>query len=166
MERTLDQRGVMKPRTTARSRFTWMAVALFVAFVVGGSGASSRHERVLYGALPLGLALLCFGRVWWLYGVEVVSRQTFVWLFRRYTGRQAVRFGYGMKAGGVAFALLGAWTLAIWMMESAEGLQRAAPTPQGLISTAMPMPRDPLGVPPSCPVRLMYITCTSGSAVG
>jgi hypothetical protein len=50
-----------------------------------------------------------------------VRRQEFVWLFRRYSGRQAIRFTYGMKAGGIAFALLALWSLAIWVMELGAG---------------------------------------------
>ena len=100
-----------------RLRWTWLAVALFVAFILAASRGSNRHERVLDGALPMGLSLMCAGRVWWLHGQEVMRRRTFVWQFRHYAGEQAVRFGRGMKAGGAAFGLLGLWVVAIWLME-------------------------------------------------
>lgn len=100
-----------------RRRWTGLAIALFVAFILAASRASNRHERVLYGALPMGLSLICAGRVWWLHGQAVIERRTFVWLFRHYAGRQAVRFGHGMRAGGAAFGLLGLWVVAIWLME-------------------------------------------------
>lgn len=100
-----------------RRRWTWLAIALFVVFIVAAGRASNRHERVLYGALPMGLALMCAGRVWWLHGQEVIRRRTFVWLSRKYAGAQAVRFGLGMKVGGAAFGLLGLWVLGIWWME-------------------------------------------------
>lgn len=110
-------RATVDQATAGRTRLTFVAIALFVAFILAASGASNRRERVLYGALPMGLALMCVGRVWWLHGKAVIERRRFVWLFRHYAGQQAVRFGYGMKAGGIAFGFLGLWTLAIWLTE-------------------------------------------------
>lgn len=107
----------MKPHSTFPTRHIWFAIAGFVAMVVGMSGARTQPQRVLYGAAQMGFALMCLGRAAWLYAEEIVRRREFVWLFRHYSGHQAIRFTYGMKAGGAAFGLLGLWSLAIWVME-------------------------------------------------
>ncbi len=104
-------------RPAGLTRLTWLAIALFVAFVLASSSASNRHERVLYGAGFMGVSLMCAGGVWWLHGKEVIRSRTFVWRLRRYTGPDAVRFGYAMLAGGIAFGLLGMWVLGIWFVE-------------------------------------------------
>lgn len=83
--------------------------------VVGMSGARTQPQRVLYGAAQMGFALLCLGRAAWLYAEGIVRRREFVWRGRLYTGHQAIRFTYPMKAGGIAFGLLGLWSLVIWV---------------------------------------------------
>lgn len=114
----------MKPRLAFPKRHVWLAIAGFVAMIVGMSGARTQPERVLYGAVPMAFALMCLGRAAWLYAEQIVRRQEFVWLFRRYSGRQAIRFTYGMKAGGIAFGLMGLWSLAIWAMAMGAGRRR------------------------------------------
>lgn len=106
----------MKRHSAFPTRHIWLAIAGFVAMIVGMSGARTQPERVLYGAAQMGLALMCLGRGAWLYSEEIVRRQEFVWQFRRYSGRQVMGFVYGMKAGGIAFALMGLWSLAMWLM--------------------------------------------------
>jgi len=112
---------VKKTRSAFPTRLVWTAIALFGAMIVGMSGARTQPQRVLYGAVQMAFALMCLGRAAWLYAEEIARRQQFVWRFRRYSGRQAIRFTYGMKAGGIAFALLALWSLAIWVMELGAG---------------------------------------------
>lgn len=107
---------VKETRSTFPTRFVWTAIALFGAMIVGMSGARTQPQRVLYGAAQMGFALMCLGRAAWLYAEEIARRREFVWLFRHYSGRQAIRFTYAMKAGGVAFGLMGLWSFAIWVM--------------------------------------------------
>ena len=111
----------MKPPPVFPKRHIWLAIASFGAMIVGMSGARTQPERVLYGALQMAFALLCLGRAAWLYSEIIVRRQEFVWRFRHYHGRQAIRFTYGMKAAGIAFGLMGIWSLAIWLMEMGAG---------------------------------------------
>lgn len=111
----------MQQRSAVPARLVWIAIGLFALMIAGMSGARSRHDRVVYGAVQAGLALMCLARAAWLYSDHVAKRQEFVWRFRRYTGQQAMGFVYGMRAGAIAFASMGLWTLAIWVMEQWPG---------------------------------------------
>lgn len=107
----------MKTRPAFPTRPIWIAIALFGATIVGMSGARSRHERVLYGAVQIGLALMCLGRALWLYADIVARRQWFVWpVYTVYRGRHVRGFVYGMRVGAIAFGLIGLWSFAIWLM--------------------------------------------------
>ena len=50
------------------------AVVFFAVFIVAAGGAAPRYNRIVYGALPLVLALLCVGTAAYLPGRDVRSR--------------------------------------------------------------------------------------------
>jgi len=58
------------PRNRLRRQLLIVGLALIAVFIVGAGGADHRYNRILYGALPLALALVCFGSVAYLYGSD------------------------------------------------------------------------------------------------
>ena len=44
-----------------RRHLLLLGLVCCAAFVVGAAGAARRYNRIVYGALPLALALACFG---------------------------------------------------------------------------------------------------------
>ena len=83
------------------------AVVSFAVFIVAGGGATPRYNRIVYGALPLVVALVCLGAVVYLRGRDLGSRS---------------RIGLG-----VGCWLLAAVALVIWVRPSLAG---AAPREQ------------------------------------
>ena len=108
----------MKTRLAFPTRLIWIAIAWLGAMIVGMSAGRTQHERVLYGAVQMGLALMCLGRALWLYADLVARRQWFSFpVWTRYEGRQVHGFVYGMRVGAIAFGAMGLWSFAIWLME-------------------------------------------------
>jgi hypothetical protein len=108
----------MKPPAAFPTRHIWLAVAGFVAMIVGISAARTRSDRVMYGAVQMGFVLLCLGRAAWLYSNDVARRQEFVFpVYTRYRGPQARGFVYGMRAGAIAFSLMGLGSIALWLTQ-------------------------------------------------
>jgi hypothetical protein len=96
----------MSPRR--RRRLLVNVGLLFVAaFVVGAGGAAPRYNRIVYGGLPLVLALICFGAA--------------AFLHRSNTGRRA------SVALGVGCWLLAIGVLATWIQPSLAGAARPEP---------------------------------------
>lgn len=106
-----------------RLRRRWLVIGfvLFGAFVLGASGAYSRYERIVYGALPLGLALIAFGAAAVAYGLDVRGRDHFDWRGIHYVGRQVPFFGWAWIAFGVCYWVLGAGVIVIWFFPSLAG---------------------------------------------
>nr|MBI3614155.1 hypothetical protein [Nitrospirota bacterium] len=111
----------MNEPTPLHWRLLRIVILLGVAALLGMAAGRTRQERIAYSALQTGLALIGLGSVFWLFGKDVSGRPFFIFRCHRYTGREVVSFGYGFMAGGVAFALLGLWCLALWL---APGLAR------------------------------------------
>jgi hypothetical protein len=96
-------------------RRTSTLTAVFALLSLLGFGLSSdRHERILYAALPTGLALIALGATSWLYGSEIARRPQFEWYGFRYFGPRIKPFSRGFQAGGIALAALGLWCLSLW----------------------------------------------------
>ena len=58
-----------------RSRWlVFLGIVLLVAFLIGAGGAAPRYNRIVYGALPLVLALICFGAAAYLDGSHMRRR--------------------------------------------------------------------------------------------
>ena len=55
-------------------RLVFLGSVLFVAFLIGAGGAAPRYNRIVYGALPLSLALICFGAAAYLHASHVRRR--------------------------------------------------------------------------------------------
>ncbi len=96
------------PRTRVVRPLLVLGIALFIAFVVGGVGTAPRYNRIVFGALPLAGALICFGAV-------------------AYSRRSAA----GRKGLALAFAavlwVLAAGICAIWWQPSLTGSVKPEP---------------------------------------
>jgi hypothetical protein len=103
-----------------RRRLGWMAASMFLLFVVAGSAAYTREERVRYAALPLAAALMSVGRLFWLQGNLVWARQhfsLFAWRSRmfEYSGRKVLPFVWAFRMFGAVLALLGVGVAWLWL---------------------------------------------------
>lgn len=81
-----------------------LGLILLLAFIVGAGGAAPRYNRIVFGALPLAGALICFGVV--------------AWAARRRRGGPALASVVWVLAAGV---------LAVWWQPSLTGSVRPEP---------------------------------------
>ena len=115
-----------------RSRFVWplsIACLVFLAvFIAGARGAGALYDRIVFGALPLALALGCLGGAAYLCGSGARRR---AWI-----------------ASSIACWLLSAGALAIWIRpEIAAGPQAEPRLPQDRIWKTLFTELQPLELP-------------------
>ena len=105
----------MKNDRRTRRRLLILGFVFFAAFVVGGAAARTQKDRIAYSALQMGLALMCFGLVAWLAGRDIKSRETFEWRGMVFRGSRVPWFARGWMAFGIAYWVLGAAVIALWL---------------------------------------------------
>lgn len=98
----------------ARPWLTAGGLLFFAAFVILSSTASTRLDRIYYGAPPVAAALACFGGIAWLSGRDIARRNTFTWRGMTYQGPRVKTFGRTWMAFGAGYWLLAAIVLAMW----------------------------------------------------
>ena len=94
----MNRDGYRRNGVMPRNWLLMCAVVSFAVFIVAGGGAAPRYNRIVYGALPLVVALVCLGAVAYLRGRDLGSRS---------------RIGLG-----VGCWLLAAVALVIWVRPS------------------------------------------------
>ncbi len=98
-------------RVMQRSRFrrplSIVGLVFLVAFIAGSGGAGGTYYRIVFGALPLALALSCFGGVAYLSGSDA---RRHAWI-----------------VSGIACWLLAAGVLAIWIRPAIVGVHKQEP---------------------------------------
>jgi hypothetical protein len=119
-----DVARIMEPvmrRNRLRRQLLIVGLVLFAGFIAGAGGAYPRYNRIVYGALPLALALICFGGVAYLYGSDVHRR---AWI-----------------GSGIGCWLIAAGVLAIWIRPSFVADPRREPRTERE-QVLLTLPRD------------------------
>src|SRR5688500_13966823 len=99
-------------RATGRRVLFTIGLVLLAACVVGAGGAYPRYNRIVFGAPPLALALVCFFGAAWL---------------RERDGR----FDRRWRLAGIFCLVLAGAVAAVWMRPSIAG---AAPRPSAAMA--------------------------------